>query len=160
MISDSTRRSSEVEKYKGIIYKLLKVFPPRNRKDLAQTGFVALIQALLYVRKGNVKNVGGYVKKCIIREMLRMSKKETAEETLVNAANNLECTKWGLQADEFLECLPNTLTEEEKDIITMKYVHSYTIKEIAAEIHKSVSYVNKVLASAKNKIRLANEDAA
>ena len=145
-----------IEKNMGLIVSIVNSFSPKSdeeRDDYIQAGRIGLWKALQKYKPEKGCKFSPYARNPIRWEIIKLiNNKDKHNHCLeINESNGHYS-----MSDNFWEFIPDTLTEEEQDVIRLRCM-GYNFSEICKNIGRGRHYTKKLFVNAVNKMRESNE---
>lgn len=148
-----------IEQNMGLVVSIVNSFNPKSdeeRDDYIQAGRIGLWKAIKKYNPNKGCKFSPYARNPIRWEIIKViNHKEKVNNNCIS--NELISDLLDMKNDEnFWEYLPETLTQEEKDVIMLRRM-GHNFSEICKNIGRGRHYTKKLFINAVEKMREANE---
>lgn len=148
------------DKYLFMIKKLISKFDilPQYRDDYEQEGLLMINKAIKTYKTNSQMSFTKYVEMLIYRRFidLERSRKRKQEEIILDNEIDyiIDQPREALTLQENLFCDLSVLSEVEKKVYELKYIHGKSNKKIALELQMNISQVYSASDRIKKKLKL------
>lgn len=144
-----------IEKNMGLVVSIVNSFNPKSeeeRDDYIQAGRIGLWKALKNYDPNKGCKFSPYARNPVRWEIIKLiSNKDKCNITQIT-----ETDEYYQAHDKIWEFIPDTLTNEEKEILSLKFM-GYNFSEICKKIKRGRHYTKKLFSNIFEKMRESNE---
>ena len=149
----STQTENElVEKHSGLVIVQAMMFRPTTLSDFddyISSGRIGLLKAIRHFDPNKNTKFSTYAAICIRREMIREVQRDKDQKVLRTTINHSDKE----HPLELWEILPDNLDDIEKEVLEVRLLQNYTLKEIGERFSRSKQWASTILKKAISKIR-------
>ena len=146
-----------IEANMGLVISIVNSFHPKteqDREDYIQAGRIGLWKALKkYDPKIGCK-FSPYARNPVRWEIIKLINHK--KQNKIDYIQINDQTESYMDSDKFWESIPEYLTEEEKNVLSLKCM-GYNFSEICKKIGRGRHYTKRILANILEKMRESNE---